>query len=47
MDPALPNEAADPRMTIDEYLALFDQGLIEPDDRVRRAAEQISKMLKS
>ena len=34
MDPALPNEAADPRMTIDEYLALVDQGLLEPDDRV-------------
>ena len=34
MDPALPNEADDPRMTIDEYLALVDQGLLEPDDRV-------------
>jgi Uma2 family endonuclease len=34
MDPALPNEAADPRMTIDEYLGLVDQGLLEPDDRV-------------
>jgi len=34
MDPALPNEAADPRMTVDEYLGLVDQGLLEPDDRV-------------
>jgi Uma2 family endonuclease len=34
MDPALPDEAADPRMTVDEYLALFERGLLEDDDRV-------------
>ena len=34
MDPALPDEAADPRMTVDEYLALFERGLLGPDDRV-------------
>src|SRR5258706_5867187 len=34
MDPALPDDAADPRMTVDEYLALFERGLLEPDDRV-------------
>ena len=34
MEPALPNEAADSRMTVDEYLGLVDRGLLEPDDRV-------------
>jgi Uma2 family endonuclease len=34
MDPALPDEAADPRMTVEEYLALFERGLLEEDDRV-------------
>src|SRR6185503_8253755 len=34
MDPALPDEAADPRMTVDEYLALFERGVLGPDDRV-------------
>ena len=34
MDPALPDEAADPRMSVEEYLALVDQGVLEPDDRV-------------
>lgn len=34
MDPALPDEAADPRMTVEEYLALFERGLLEADDRV-------------
>ena len=34
MDPALPDETTDPRMTVEQYFALVDQGLLEPDDRV-------------
>jgi Uma2 family endonuclease len=35
MHPALPSEADDPRMTVEQYFALVDQGLLEPDDRVQ------------
>jgi len=34
MDPALPDEPIDPRMTVEQYFALAGQGLLEPDDRV-------------
>lgn len=34
MDPALPNQAADTRMTVEQYFALVDQGVLEPEDRV-------------
>jgi Uma2 family endonuclease len=34
MDPALPNEGSDPRMTVEQYFALADEGVLEPDDRV-------------
>ena len=34
MDPALPNELADPRMTVEQYFSLADQGVLEADDRV-------------
>jgi Uma2 family endonuclease len=34
MDTALPNETADPRFTVDRYLALVDQGVLAEDDRV-------------
>lgn len=34
MDAARPDEAADPRFTIERYLALVDEGALSEDDRV-------------
>jgi Uma2 family endonuclease len=34
MDTALPNGAADPRFTVERYLALVDEGVLAEDDRV-------------
>jgi len=34
MDTAFPNEAADPRFTVERYLALIDEGVLAEDDRV-------------